>query len=41
MRTRCVLSFKGMEELFIVEEDNVIDNYEDEVGYFGNDFQNH
>jgi hypothetical protein len=22
-----------MEELFIVEEDNVIDNYEDEVGY--------
>jgi hypothetical protein len=30
-----------MEELFIVEEDNVIDNYEDEVGYFGNEFQNH
>lgn len=33
--------FWGMEELFIVEEDNVLDNYEDEVGCFGDDSQNH
>jgi hypothetical protein len=30
-----------MEELFIVEEDNVIEYYEDEVGYSGDDSQNH
>jgi hypothetical protein len=30
-----------MEELFIVEEDNVLDNYEDDVGCFGDDYQNH
>jgi hypothetical protein len=30
-----------MEELFIIEEGNVIDNYEDEVGYFRNEYQNH
>jgi hypothetical protein len=27
--------------LFIVEEDNVLDNYEDDVGCFGDDYQNH